>query len=376
MFYNDPYYTDSITGKTFGYVDPFNGEEGTFYGVGFYGADETGFGWGSPINPNAYQNNSDTVVLYWSFKPYAGLIHNMIWEVQTDLVETFDSSELETYYAGLDGVTGPTGATGQFISGCIHKGLVVPIISLYPREQGQVKRVYWRVKGTYGNDMSDWMVSVFDIPSAIDVATRNFTLSFLPEVLYNKETTSNVYKMHDAYAKEFEELNKYMVLVDNDNYVYKVRDESITKNFGDLLDIIKPYDMKAIDYREIVKNFMSNIRSAPSKKSVSSLLHYVYGSYPEFVDIQDLATMYVGSDHIGDPDYVEPFYTWDPYSTPVVVAPIVWDSRHLAYGVVLNISDKFGEECRAIFTDQFVLAFVRKMIQAHTPIYLNRIEEE
>lgn len=350
MFYNDP-----------NIVDPYSGITGSFYNVGFYGTDETGYGWGGPINLNAYQNNPDTVVLYWSFKPYSSIIHSMTWEIQTDLVDTFDSPDLLTYHTHAAGV-----AAENFISGCVHKGLPVAI---YPREQGAAKRMYWRVKGINGTDFSRWSQSAFDIPGAIDVAARTFTLSFLPDALYNKLPESNIYKLHDADAKEFEELNKEITLVNNDLYTISVRDKSLDNNFGELLDIIKPYDMKVIDYREIIKNFMANIRSAPSEKSVAALLHFVYGSYPEFVEIEGIATMY-----LEDPGLVEAFYSedTDPLGPPVE-APILWDDRHIAYGVVLDIMNRFGAQCNDIITKQFVLSLVTKMSQAHAPVYLNYV---
>ena len=151
MFHNDP-----------DYVDPYNGSTGGFYGVGFYGADEYGFGWGEPVNLNAYQNNPETVTLYWSIKPYDILIHDMTWEIQTDLVDTFDSADLITYQTHSGGIP-----VADFIYGCVHKGLSVPI---YTRGQSVVKRMYWRVKGIYGSDFTMWRVGAFDIPAAIDVS--------------------------------------------------------------------------------------------------------------------------------------------------------------------------------------------------------------
>lgn len=274
-----------------------------FYGGDYFaGTDEEGFAWGGPVNLNAYQNNADNVVLYWSFQPYNESINDMVWEIQTDTVDTFDSSDLHTYYS--DELS-----ESEYISGCVHKGISIPI---YPRLQDEIKSMYWRVRAWNAGDSSRWAEDVFSIPPAVDETARNFMMSFLPDVLYKKEQGSNIYGMLDTVALAFEEWNKYATLINNDNYVKSVRDVSIEKNFGELLDITKPYGMKMIDYREIVKGFMYQIRSAPAEKAVSEFLQRIYGSYPAFVNIEDVATMYVGSTGATtDPEYVEPFYTYD-----------------------------------------------------------------
>ena len=118
---------------------------------------------------------------------------------------------------------------------------------------------------------------------------------------------------------------------------------------------------------------MANIRSAPSEKAISAVMHSVYGSYPIYRRVQDLDIMYVGSDSPSDPDYVEPFYTYDPDSDPVVEAPIVWDDRHLSYGIVMDVDNQFTSTCENIFTQQFVLSVITKMTPAHTPVYLNYV---
>ena len=64
----------------------------TFYGsAGFNSAP------GGLANLNAYQNNIDTVVLYWTLSPCPATIGSFAWTVQTDTVDTFDSSNLRTY---------------------------------------------------------------------------------------------------------------------------------------------------------------------------------------------------------------------------------------------------------------------------------------
>ena len=356
------------TGVYYGYngATGISGTTGFILGT-FLGTDADGAEYGDIYNMNSYQNNPETVTLYWTFYPYGPIIHDMTWEVQADSVDTFDSDGLVSYYSHTGGV-----ATDNFVSGIVHKGMAIPILS---RDQSVDKSMYWRVCGTYGDAVSSWQSSVFIIPAAIDEAARNYTLSILPDVLYNKEAGStpgegsNIYKLHNAFAQELELNNQYLTMTANDAYTGSVRDVSIESNFGALLDIAKLYEMNMLDYREIIKSYMYNVRNAPNHRAISELVKSVYVNYPEYISIKDVFDMYSGSTgSTGDADYVEPFYTGDEANGVPDVT--LWDNRHIAYGVIVEVINRMTDNDNVIVPQNYILDIVRKMAPSHVPVFL------
>ena len=326
-------------------------------GTGPIGLDESDLGIGVPTDLNSYQNLDGNVVLYWTFDPFVYSFYALSWELQTDIVDTFDSPSLLAYTSG-------TMPAADYIAGCIHRGMVVPI---YARAQDTSKRMYWRIRGVYDAVNSDWASGYYDIPPAVNVATRTSLLSFLPEAVYSKEpgTTpgvgSNVYKIHDDYANEFENANRQMTFVNKDLYVKDARDAALQPNFGDLLGMVKPTDMKVIDYREILKVFMTSIRSAPSRSAVRNLVYEVYRNEPVFRNIRDVYGAYVHDS--GLPDfYVQDAGLDDAY---------VWNDENLAAGVIIEVYNQLA--CGATVTKEYVEGIIANMIQVHTPVYIKPI---
>ena len=205
---------------------------------------------GLPTDLNSYQNIGESVVAYWTFSPFVEGFYALNWEVETDLVDTFDSTDYRLY--------SDTSTPDQYIAGCIHRGMVLPVEESW-RIEGATSRLHWRVRAKYedigGPVYSDWVVSYYDIPALTREATRTSLLSFLPDALYDKTpgtvpgVGSNVYKIHDNYAKEFDNSAQQLNFVNNDLYVKSARDVALQPNFGDLLGMEKPGLMQVIDYR-------------------------------------------------------------------------------------------------------------------------------
>jgi hypothetical protein len=304
----------------------------------------------APVNLNSYQNVPDTVVNYWSLSPFSYLFYSLGWELQTDLVDTFDSSDLLIYQS--DEIS-PT----DYVTGYMHRGISVPI---YPRLEGEARRMYWRVRATYGAEVSSWATSYFDLPAAINTETRESLLSFLPDALYKKDSASNVYKIHDAYAQEFEKVNKELTLVNNDNYIKSARDAALQPNFGDLVGLEKPDVLKMVDYRELLRAFMTNVRLAPSNEAIRNLVYTVYRVDPVFRRIVDLYGRYVFDTGL-DNSYVYDAGLAEEY---------VWDDRHLGGGMVIEVDRQLPPDS---IIKGYVEGIVRNMGQLSTPIYVREL---
>jgi hypothetical protein len=79
-----------------------------FYSQEFFGGDIDGNPPGGPNKLNAYQNNIGSVILYWGLDPCTPVLSEFTWTVETDLVDTFDSSD-KRIYESSESVTVPVG---------------------------------------------------------------------------------------------------------------------------------------------------------------------------------------------------------------------------------------------------------------------------
>jgi hypothetical protein len=124
--------------------------------------------------------------------------------------------------------------------------------------------------------------------------------------------------------------------------------------------------MSALDYREIVKAFIQNVRSAPATYSIMELINAIYRYYPEFRPVSELNSMIVGS-NTGDPDYIQGFVVGATGEN----ASVVWDSRHLAYGIIIDVLNNFTTEGNTVLPKEYILEIIKKMCPAHVPVFLN-----
>ncbi len=315
------------------------------------GAPVGGLGLGLPAELRAYQNVDDTIILYWTHSPFSYSFYSFKWEVQTSL---------DAGFATHDDYLSDSVPSDAYLTGCTRRGIVVPI---YAR-QDQAVRMYWRVRAIFGTDMSDWASSYYDIPSTARNASREAMLSFLPDAIYDKTpgtvpgVGSSTYKIHDTYAAEFENFNRQESLVAADNYISSARDAHLAANFGDVYGIIRPGAMSMLDFRETLRAFMTNIRSAPNAAAVINVVTALMRNTPVFIAIRDeygvydydlgLEDVYVYEDNLGD--------------------KYVWDDEHLATGTIIQVSNQLA--CGTVITKDFVEGLIRNMVLVHTPTYV------
>jgi hypothetical protein len=380
----------------------------------FYGTDFSGSNPAFPDNLTAYQNTDGTVILYWTLNPIGAGLPSIIWTVETDLVDTFDSPDLRvyegsealivsttvrtqaidfdnplvtgnTYSVDVDGVTvatafsvdsdttmaaiasaiaaepnvatavvvtGPsadddrrilvtptaaavtvaltnsavTGGASQantsilevrnLIAGCVNKGMVVPAV---PRLQGEFDDMFWRVKGTRAGYSTNFVEDLFKIPEAIDQITKQNMVNLLPDVVYKKDLSAgdtNLAKIYLSIGKELDEVNLETIFSNNDLFTEFVRDSSLKNNFGALLKLEQPADMKTIDFREILRVLLAVSGDSPSLGSVRKLIKAMFGVNPSFSLIRDTLDIFV--DDPGSVPPVDPFDVNDDVTTFVI----------------------------------------------------------
>jgi len=329
------------------------GTPGGFQGGGLLGGSPEGMPPGGPIELKAYQNSADRVILYWTHEPYTLLMLDpqFVWTVETDTVNTFDSADHITYTSDTVG--------DDYLVGCLHVGMSVP---LYTRNQGAIKIVYWRVQGTYGNFTTNLSAAqTYNIQEAIDVISRDTSLAYLPDILYKKSSDTNIYKIHDAFAQQFNIFNKELQLVDGDAYLSSVRDSNIDANFGVLSGINIPYGMSRLDYREIVAAFIKNIRLAPTQAATTNMIYAMYRTIPTYSLIRETEDVYIVENEADSPYAIL-------NDSPTL--PYALDVRNFDFGVIINIENLLGPGCQQIISEAFATKILRNMVQAHVPIYL------
>ena len=252
----------------------------------------------------------------------------------------------------------------QYIDACVHQGLVVPI---YTRQQGETDTMYWRVKGTRAAADTSVTESTFEIPEAIDELTRDSMLEVLPDVVYCKASTGNIYKLDDAVGNEFDLHNIEVIFANNNLSTLAVQDQKLDANFSDMVEIIRPEDMELIDFREIIRGFMIQARNSPTIHSVRTMVRTILCEEPTITPIRDVLDKYV--DDPSSTPVVEPVYVEDTGSAPPVEEPILWDHHNLAFGTIVDVTNPLS--CSV--DREFVENILRKLVPAHAPLYVRGI---
>ena len=333
-----------------------------------------------PENLRSYQNDDTKVVLYWGLPidvydigatgPTGSTgVDSYTWEITTDLVDTFDSTNKRTYYA-----TGVTGATGPgyidpslYIKGGSFRGISV---DPYTKLEGQSLRMYWRVRATKTPNVWGWASDYYDIPESVVTATRSSMLSFLPDAVYDKGSDTAVYKIHDALDQEFENANKTLTAVNNDLYIKSARDAVLEANFAMTIGIGRPDWMNILDYREVLRAFMGSIRKAPAKIAILNLVYTIYRQNPTFVRMVDEYGIYQNSAatvSAGLPDS----YVYDPSYPASTLDAYVLDNRNLSWGIIIEVQDLPTYDA-ALIRD-YIYQIISTMVQVHVPIYMRSV---
>lgn len=319
----------------------------------FFGSDENNNPAGGPYSLNAYQNSLDTVILYWTLFPMVSTFQDFSWTVETDLVSTFDSANLRTYTTDDN--------PSIVITGGIHSGMAV---QAYPRTQVTNLTMYWRVKGTYGGVDTVWVSSAYNEFSAVDGSTRDNMLNLMPNPIYKKDSTSNFYNLHWSMGQSIDDLWVQDSFVNSNNYIAFVQDIALQNNFAYTVGITRPLNMKAIDFREIIRTFFAESRNSPTTRSIYNMVVACLGFPPVFELIRDNYNLYVSDEDIYHP--VDPFYVTDDNPSSFVDSVPVWDNLNLATGVIVHVQNP----CGALITRAYLQGILRKMVFTHTPLYV------
>jgi hypothetical protein len=207
---------------------------------------------------------------------------------------------------GASQTTGAVVPGVDFIQGRVHKGVAVPI---YERLQGQTRTMYWRVVGRHSAVDTPLSESTFTIPQAIDGVTRDAMLDLMPDPIYKKSPDSNNYKTHWVFGQSLDDHHIVDIFAENDISLDFVRDISLQGKFSDTVKIIRPQTMKAIDFREIIKQFWIEARSSPATRAARNVTRASLAIEPSIVPIRNTTDLNMADDTLGEE--VEGFYVTD-----------------------------------------------------------------
>lgn len=179
--------------------------------------------------------------------------------------------------------------------------------------------------------------------------------------------STNVNRVYNAAGQELDLASIEAIFTDTDIVARLVRDKSLRKNLGAMLELLQPSTMKTIDFREVLRALMREASNTPSYAAVSRVLAVLYCQAPTFILIRDTLGTYVDDPSSTPP--VDPFWVDDPLSLPPVDPETVWDDHHLAFGVIIQINNPLG----LTVPPEFVRAIVDKLVPVHAPIFITGI---
>jgi hypothetical protein len=324
-----------------------------------------GFG---PTDLNAYQNNMDNIILYWTMEPYSTDIETQgwVWEVQVSDTSDF-ANPIEYSSAVID--------PEKFISGVIYKGMVVPTPA---RDQGRSRPMYWRVRVRMGeNQLSEWSSATYSIPAAMNGPIRDAEMAFLPDPIYSKGPESNLYKLHNSFATELGLVNDQAYLMSSDAFISHATDAALGPNFGDLIGVPRPEAHGAVpaltnvDYRSILRAYMTNIRHAPAVDAVSKMVYAIYRGWPTYYSVSNEQDDFiVTAANVGQTAYFVYSASTPPGGD---LEAYILNKQNIDFGVIIEIANKMTPENKLILTEAWAQAVIKRMIQAHVPVYFRYV---
>ena len=127
--------------------------------------------------------------------------------------------------------------------------------------------------------------------------------------------------------------------------------------------------MSWIDYRELLRAYLTNVRSAPTAIAIRNLIYAVYRIQPTFSNIRDVYSVYEYDLAQGLLDV----NTYDPdFQPPHVPNPLVqdrycWDNANLAWGQIITVSKQIEP---GVDITGFMSGLLGLLAQTHVPFYI------
>ena len=262
---------------------------------------------------------------------------------------------------GISQATTTIGPYLEFVNGRLHRGMVVPI---YPRAQGVATPMYWKAWGLHGGIITPPVpaYATFQIPSAIDGLARDAMMDLFSDVIYRKDSGSNIYKMHQVYGDALDGHHVANIFAENNNSTALIRDQMVEDVYGAMVEIIKPQLMPHVDYHEIIRTFLREARNTPTMGALIAMIRSIVCIPPTITAIRETLDFFV-NDSASSPT-VDPFYVSD--ASPVVDPPTMWSVQEIGNGIIVTVYNDLG----AIVDAYFVSNIVNKMIPAHVTAYV------
>ena len=258
---------------------------GVFYGSGtFYGPSNIDV----PSDLSFYRTSQDGVyVFHWGFSSVfiSPALFTYNYELQLDVVSTFDSPQLVDFTSG-------TVITYQ--NGNVRKGYAVPVAARIDF----VEQVWYaRVRVINGTETSDWSLPlVWTIPAKQQQEFAQNLMESLPDAhVYGKgdllkpvnQRNSNLYLVDNMYGNQLDAASYENFLTQSDNFIDLCRDEFLQQNFGLLFNFTKPTSMQYVDYRWILKQLILSSLVGSTNAAISNVVAAFTGVAPILTNVRD-----------------------------------------------------------------------------------------
>ena len=327
-----------------------NLNETGFYGEGlFYNISDVDI----LANLSFYRTSaSNTYVFHWGFSPIiiSPNLFTFDYELQLDVVPTFDSPNLEDFTSGIANDTTQSisfhvtsvvdsthlivdSTTGMMSGDTITQGINVTTITIVTDstqlvvgstigwiatnvityQNGNVRKGYavpvadridfveqtWyaRVRIINGMETGPWSVTLtWTIPAKQQQYYAESIMKSLPDYhVYGKEDllkpvlqrNSNLYLVDNMYGNQLDAASYENFLTQTDNYIDLCRDEFLQQNFGVLFEFTKPVSMQYVDYRWILKQLILASLEGSTNEAISRVVAAFTGVSPLLLNVRD-----------------------------------------------------------------------------------------
>lgn len=267
----------------------------------------------TPVPITAYPSSIDGRFLFMWRVQFSEAVQDpseLDFQLQIDSNPNFGTVNLRQFYKNSADLT-------AYHNGNVYKAYEV----VMPRRlRESIQTWYWRVRiHTPGEIIPDG--DIYEFPNFISEWSDTQTLTILPdyryteaqemlkvladEHVYAKEASSTLfYELFIALARELDAIKLEYNLTKDDNYLLKIRDTSLHRNFGVLLNLSRGLNEEAVDYRGRVHDtFNAFIHYPGVEQGIIEVVKTFTAEEPTVVDLSTRYGWILGQHYLYDPDY-------------------------------------------------------------------------
>jgi len=223
----------------------------------------------------------NTRVIYWEIPdPYLVDIDAIKFELQVDSANTFDTSNLRTYYYN----SSTDNNIVSYQNGRLIKAFEVPIP--FRQDSGELT-YYYRVRATGAYTSAEWStINSFVVDQKYeDSYAEDMFDNLADRNAYSKENKdSNIYQIMQMYGHEFDQTKLENLLTEYDMTIKECRNAQYQANFGRLVNFNKSDDFVWAEYREIVKVLIDAFLHGGTPYAIKKFVKILTGQDPYILE--------------------------------------------------------------------------------------------